>query len=722
MARDQQALAGSARMKISTKLNALIAGAALLSGVMFGILADSNFEAIKFQRDIVAGQTFVAPLRDLSVALYRHEVAQLKGVATRAPANEAVVRSEEQIKSAMERLATLHRDMKAQRGYLAEIPSLKPAVDRVLALREARELTIAAIAEAHEAGLAQVLAQAVQIATVFHNIEDPNADLVLSQIAEFEIFPGILIARANMMGRIFQIDDARKGGMSSGFVIRAQADQLQQQMGTVREHLQNLTRAMNRSSQSDNDGRGWAPFVQKVAALIEREEKFLAAIDDTVLNPNAAPVLAGADEVLLTGLVDLWSSISATSTAGLEVRLHTLEFSFYWRSAAIAVVMLLLFVAMLRGVRTVSRDINAAEKVTTRIAEGDLEIDVPGTGRQDEIGGLARAVEVLRQNSVRQRTMQENEREMQEKERELMGRMTDTAAKIAESVQAIRAASSEISQGSNDLAARTERQASALQETVATMTEISATISMNAQNSEKSRQLAAEALASAEDGGKAVSSVVAAMSAIEGSSAKINAIIQVMEEISFQTKLLALNAAVEAARAGESGKGFAVVAQEVRSLADRSRQASQQIRDLIGESSKEVGQGVKLSGEAGEALTSIIDTVRRVAEIAPEIAAGSREQARSITEINKALNDLDAATQQNAALVEESSAAAASLADQAGQLVTVVSSFQAGAEATPEPAAEAPVEEEEARPAPRPQPKRAQKAAAKADSDWDEEF
>jgi methyl-accepting chemotaxis protein len=240
---------------------------------------------------------------------------------------------------------------------------------------------------------------------------------------------------------------------------------------------------------------------------------------------------------------------------------------------------------------------------------------------------------------------------------------------------------------------------------------------MNAQNSEKSRQLAAEALASAEDGGKAVSSVVTAMSAIESSSSKINAIIQVMEEISFQTKLLALNAAVEAARAGETGKGFAVVAQEVRSLADRSRQASQQIRDLIGESSREVGQGVKLSGEAGEALASIIDTVRRVAEIAPEIAAGSREQARSITEINRALNDLDAATQQNAALVEESSAAAASLADQAGQLVTVVSAFHAGSAAAREPAAP----EEAVAAEPRPAPKRARKAAP-ADGDWDEEF
>ena len=699
-------------MKISTRLTGLICAAAALSAGLFGLLSYNSFESIQFQRDIVAGQTFVAPLRELGVALYRHEVAQLRGMSARAPAaNEPVVRSEEQIKTAMERLANVHRDMKAQRGYEAEIPGLMPAIDRVLALREARDVAIANIAEAHEAALARLLDQSVQIATVFHNIEDPNADLVLSQIAEFEIFHGILIARANMMGRIFQIDEARKGGMSSGFVIRGQMDQLVQQMGVVREHLQSLARAMNRSAQSDQAGRGWGPFVQRVAALIEREQKFLAAIDDSVLNPNAAPVLAGADEALLAALVDLWSSISVTSSAGLAARLGALEFSFYWHSAAIAVSMIVLFVAMLWGVRSVSRDINAAEAVTARIAEGNLDIEVPGTERPDEIGGLARSVEVLRENSVKQRSMQENEKEMQEKEREMMARMSETGVRIAESVQAIRAASGEISQGSNDLASRTERQASALQETVATMTEISATVSMNAQNSEQSRKLAAEALASAEDGGKAVASVVTAMSGIEGSAARIAEIIQVMEEISFQTKLLALNAAVEAARAGETGKGFAVVAQEVRSLADRSRQASQQIRDLIAVSSKEVGQGVKLSGEAGEALTSIIDTVRRVAEIAPEIAAGSREQARSITEINKALSDLDAATQQNAALVEQSSAAAASLADQAGQLVSVVADFRSGtqtAEAVPD---EAPVA----------RPRKAAQKAAKKDGDWDEE-
>jgi methyl-accepting chemotaxis protein len=319
--------------------------------------------------------------------------------------------------------------------------------------------------------------------------------------------------------------------------------------------------------------------------------------------------------------------------------------------------------------RGIARDIRGMETMTRSLADGNLDIDVAGTARRDEIGGLSRSIEVLRRNAREQRALQA-------KERALAARLKKTAGDVTQAAQSIRSAANEIAQGSDDLAKRTERQAAAFQETAATLAEISATVSANAERSVRASTLAGEALARAQSGDNAVATVAGSMSGIADSANRIAAIIAVMEEISFQTKLLALNAAVEAARAGEAGKGFAVVAQEVRALADRSRQASQQIRDLIAASGRDVAQGVKLTGAAGVALAKIIDIVRQVAEIAPEIAAGSRGQAASLGEINTALADLDRATQENAALVEQSSASAAALLDHADDLVGVTANFR----------------------------------------------
>jgi methyl-accepting chemotaxis protein len=319
--------------------------------------------------------------------------------------------------------------------------------------------------------------------------------------------------------------------------------------------------------------------------------------------------------------------------------------------------------------RGIARDIRGMETLTRSLADGNLDIDVAGTARRDEIGGLSRSIEVLRRNAHEQRALQA-------KERALAARLKETARDVTQAARSIRTAANEIAQGSDDLAKRTERQAAAFQETAATLAEISATVSANAERSVRASALAGEALARAESGDQAVATVAGSMSGIADSANRIAAIISVMEEIAFQTKLLALNAAVEAARAGEAGKGFAVVAQEVRALADRSRQASQQIRDLIAASGREVAQGVKLTGAAGVALAKIIDIVRQVAEIAPEIAAGSRGQATSLGEINTALADLDRATQENAALVEQSSASAATLLDHADDLVDVTANFR----------------------------------------------
>ena len=412
------------------------------------------------------------------------------------------------------------------------------------------------------------------------------------------------------------------------------------------------------------------PFADAVKGtkIVER-----IVLDGTPHAAIASPVLDFSKRVI--GI-----SIKAIDRSDFDTTLRRA-----WQvSAALAGIVLVLSLMAVWIINlTIGRPLSKMTGVMQRLSIGDLGSTYAETGRRDEIGDLEKVLTRFRKTIARNKEMTAEQKSMVKQQSEMLTRLSATAEQVAESIEAIQAAAGEISQGSGDLATRTERQASALQETVATMTEVSENVSANAENSEQARKLAADALARAEGGNTAVSSVIQAMSGIESSSSRITAIIQVMEEISFQTKLLALNAAVEAARAGESGKGFAVVAQEVRALADRSRQASQQIRDLIAQSAKEVSQGVALAGGAGETLTSIIEIVRKVAEIAPKIASGSREQSRSIAEINKALNELDVATQQNAALVEESSAAAASLADQAGQLVTVVAGFRNEGEANP---------------------------------------
>ncbi len=242
----------------------------------------------------------------------------------------------------------------------------------------------------------------------------------------------------------------------------------------------------------------------------------------------------------------------------------------------------------------------------------------------------------------------------------------------------IAGASTEIASGSIDLSQRTENQASSLEETAASMEEMSTTVKQNAENAQKANSLAITARDVAEDGGKVVEQAVDAMSSIEGSSQKVSDIIGVIDEIAFQTNLLALNAAVEAARAGEAGKGFAVVASEVRTLAQRSGEAAKDIKSLILDSNSQVKEGVKLVGETGDSLEGIVESIKRVADIVSEIAAASQQQASGVGEINAAVTQMDEMTQQNAALVEESSASARSLEEQSEKMMRLMSFFDIG--------------------------------------------
>ncbi|WP_318011354.1 methyl-accepting chemotaxis protein [Brenneria tiliae] len=258
--------------------------------------------------------------------------------------------------------------------------------------------------------------------------------------------------------------------------------------------------------------------------------------------------------------------------------------------------------------------------------------------------------------------------------------LINTVSTIRDSASSIYQGAGEIKSGNNDLSSRTEQQAAALEQTAASMEQVGATVKQNADNVHQASKLAQDAAIAAKKGGDVTTEVVGTMANIATSSKKIADITSVINGIAFQTNILALNAAVEAARAGEQGRGFAVVAGEVRNLAQRSAQAAKEIEGLIAESVERVNTGSHQVTQTGEAMESIITAITRVNDLMGEIASASDEQSRGISQIGQAVTEMDGVTQQNAALVQESAAAAASLEDQARQLNEAVSVFQLAAD------------------------------------------
>jgi methyl-accepting chemotaxis protein len=311
-----------------------------------------------------------------------------------------------------------------------------------------------------------------------------------------------------------------------------------------------------------------------------------------------------------------------------------------------------LFAAWRMQARVVA-ELGRAVLLSEEVAAGNLQAHAETT-RDDEIGDLVRA----------------------------LGRMVQG---LRSSLQTVRVASDsigtaarEIASGNTDLSQRTEQAASRVQQSASSMEQLTGTVRQTAESARSAHQLAGTASEVAQRGGEVVTQVVATMNEINASSRRINDIIGVIDGIAFQTNILALNAAVEAARAGEQGRGFAVVASEVRSLAQRSAQAAREIKSLIGASVERVEAGSQLAAHAGSTMNDIVASVRRVSDIIGEISTAAAEQSGGIGQVNGAVADLDHMTQQNAALVEQSAAAADSLREQATRLASVVSGFQIG--------------------------------------------
>jgi methyl-accepting chemotaxis protein len=372
--------------------------------------------------------------------------------------------------------------------------------------------------------------------------------------------------------------------------------------------------------------------------------------------------------------------------------------------------------------------------IMDHLARGDFQVRVEGEDRRDELGSMARAVQVfkdaglekqrLEAETVAQRSLSEQEHIRAERAKAqtakeqaqvvtsvgtglerlsagdltfqlkevftpeyeklrtdfngAMSQLQQTMQTVVGRTHGLRSGGLEITQASDDLSKRTEQQAASLEETAAALDEITATVRKTAEGAVEARKVVAIAKEDAEKSSAVVNEAVGAMTRIEDSSRQIGQIIGVIDEIAFQTNLLALNAGVEAARAGDAGRGFAVVASEVRALAQRSAEAAKEIKTLISASTDQVAQGVDLVGQTGRALARIAEQVAQINGVVTEIAASAQEQATGLHQVNAAVNQMDQVTQQNAAMVEQATAAAHSLREETDALSDLISQFRVG--------------------------------------------
>ncbi|WGL27903.1 methyl-accepting chemotaxis protein [Pectobacterium brasiliense] len=458
-----------------------------------------------------------------------------------------------------------------------------------------------------------------------------------------------------------QLNDQLKADNNSTTLQLLLSD-LNQKLIAVRYHVRGLLLSTNKESEEKltdaiNAAQTSLTFLYQSLSAEQREtlspvlaimnnyeEQVLAYMPAYEEEMAQAGQMRGVAEQLNSVVKGLLSDQLAASQE--DIRNATLQMSI----AALITLLLGLLISWFisRQITTpLGNTLNMAEKIAT----GDLTMSI-NTTRKDELGQLMSAMSKMNDN---------------------LHNMIDD---IRVGVSQISNASSEIVAGNTDLSSRTEQQAAAVEQTAASMEQLTATVKQNADNAHHANKLAISASQTAKQGGEQVNNVVQTMTAIESSSKRIAEITSVINSIAFQTNILALNAAVEAARAGEQGRGFAVVASEVRSLAQRSSQAAKEIEGLISESVSQVSRGATLVGNAGKTMNDIVTSITQVHDIMGEIATASDEQSRGISQVSQAIVEMDSTTQQNAALVEQSSAAADSLEEQARLLKQAVSVFR----------------------------------------------
>ncbi|MNS57553.1 Methyl-accepting chemotaxis protein III [compost metagenome] len=527
------------------------------------------------------------------------------------------------------------------------------------------------------------------------------------------------------------VDAAHKA--ASGLVT---PDTANQQISDARSRIDSTWSAYQATSMTPDE-----------QALANKVKQAMPAADQAV--EELARILAAGDMAALKTFNDqtLYAAIDPISgnigaLVDLQIRVAQQDGEAAASAARIGLMIMCAIALMAAGllafatnvvVRQVTAPIMAMTRAMNRLAEGDNAVEIPAVGQRDELGQMAGAVQVFKDNAIakikadaeveqaKARAEQERqaasaaaiateqalvvrsfgaslerlasgdltwrlEDEMPPAYEKLKADFNDAMLKLQDAMRvivgnagSIHSGSREISIASDDLAKRTEQQAAGLEETAAALDQITATVKRTAEGARETRQVVASAKADAETSGQVVGRAIAAMGAIEESSRQINQIIGVIDEIAFQTNLLALNAGVEAARAGDAGRGFAVVASEVRALAQRSAEAAKEIKVLISASGVQVSEGVDLVGQTGRALERILGEVVQINGLVAEIAASAEEQATGLQQVNIAVNQMDQVTQQNAAMVEESTAASHSLSREADNLTELMAQFRVGA-------------------------------------------
>ncbi|WP_367847042.1 methyl-accepting chemotaxis protein [Rhodoferax sp. WC2427] len=438
--------------------------------------------------------------------------------------------------------------------------------------------------------------------------------------------------------------------------VDSEAAELEKKMVKVQATFQADSKAFATSISDDNERKLFDSFTADWKAYLVIHEQVVALAKQFQADQGKRLLNTTAEKLFVKSIATLDKLVDISHKGAVDEGAMTVTTYNTARSSMLVIAVLGLVLAVVAAtllIRSITRPLSEAVQAIERVASGDLSVAIQSTTK-DEAGQLLTALNNMQHGLI------------------------DVVSKVRQGSESVFSASEEIASGNLDLSNRTELQASELEHTNAHMSKLNGAVAENAENSRQANLLAQSASTLAVRGGQVVDQVVVTMKGITDSSRKIADIISVIDGIAFQTNILALNAAVEAARAGEQGRGFAVVASEVRSLAGRSADAAKEIKSLINASVERVEHGTSEVGLAGKTMAELVDAIQKVAHIMGEISASSRDQATGVTQLGTAISSMDQSTLQNAAMVEELSASANTLRNQATDLVDAVSVFKVG--------------------------------------------